>query len=101
MPDDPEIRFDAEPEEVYSPERARKGPDKKKIGFLAAVGAVVLALFGGLYLMLGGGGGISKEEGRLIQMKLSSLEQKITALEKQQTALQSKLPPEGADVALS
>ena len=101
MPDDPEIRFDAEPEEVYSPERKRMGPDKKRIGFLAAVGAVLLAIFGGLYLMLGGGGGITKEEGRLIQMKLGSLEQKITALEKQQAALQSKLPSEGADAALA
>jgi len=101
MPDDPEIRFDAEPEEVYSPERKRMGPDKKRIGFFTAVGAVLLAIFGGLYLMLGGGGGITKEEGRLIQMKLGSLEQKITALEKQQAALQSKLPPEGADAALA
>jgi membrane-bound lytic murein transglycosylase D len=101
MPDDPEIRFDAEPEEVYSPERKRMGPDKKKVGFLAALGAVLLAIFGGLYLMLGSGGGISKEESRLIQMKLGSLEQKVTALEKQQTALQSKLPPEGSDTALA
>jgi LysM repeat protein len=102
MPDDPDIRLlDTEAEEVYSPERKRMGPDKKKIGFLAAVGAVLLAIFGGLYLMLGSGGGITKEEGRLIQMKLSSLEQKITVLEKQQTAMQARLPTEGADSALA
>jgi LysM repeat protein len=75
------------------------GPDKKKVGVLAAVGAVVLAVLGGLYLMLGGG--ISKDEARLMEMKLGSLEQKITALEKQQAALQSKLPPEGAEAALA
>jgi LysM repeat protein len=101
MPDDPDIRLlDTEAEEVYSPERKRMGPDKKKVGMLAALGAVVLAVFGGIYLMLGSGG-ISKEEGRLIQMKLGSLEQKITVLEKQQTALQAKIPAEGADLALA
>jgi LysM repeat protein len=68
---------------------------------LATLGVVVLAVFGGIYLMLGSGGGISKDEGRLLQMKLSSLEQRITVLEKQQTAMQARLPAEGADSALA
>lgn len=102
MPDDPDIRLmDAEAEEVYSPERRRMGPDKKKIGIIAAVGVVVLAVLGGIYLMLGGGGGVSKDEVRLMQSKLSAMEQKITALEKQQAALQARLPAEGAETALA
>ncbi len=102
MPDDPDIRLmDAEAEEVYSPERRRMGPDKKKIGIIAAVGVVVLAVLGGIYLMLGGGGGVSKDEFRLMQSKLSAMEQKVTALEKQQAALQARLPAEGAEVALA
>jgi|WetSurMetagenome_2_1015567.scaffolds.fasta_scaffold37414_2 LysM repeat protein len=101
MPDDPDIRLmDAEAEEVYSPERKRMGPDKKKVGILVAVGAVVLAVLGGSYLMLSGGG-VSKEEARLMGMKLGSLEQKITALEKQQAAMQARLPAEGAEPALA
>jgi LysM repeat protein len=101
MPDDPDIRLmDTEAEEVYSPERKRMGPDKKKVGMLAAVGAVIIAVIGGLYLMLGSGG-VSKEEARLIEMKVGSLEQKITALEKQQAALQARIPAEGADSVLA
>jgi LysM repeat protein len=101
MPDDPDIRLmDTEAEEVYSPDRRRTGTDKKKVGIFAAIGVVVLAVIGGIYLMLGGGGG-SKEEVRLIQTKISSLEQKITLLEKQQSALQARLPAEGAESALA
>jgi LysM repeat protein len=61
---------------------------------------VVLAVIGGIYMMLGGGG-VSKDEVRLIQTKIGSLEQKITALEKQQAALQARLPAEGAEAALT
>ena len=44
MPDDPDIRLmDTEAEEVYSPERKRMGPDKRKVGILAAAGAVVVS----------------------------------------------------------
>lgn len=101
MPDDPDIRLmDAEAEEIYSPERRRMGPDKKKIGLIVTVAVVGLAVLGGLYMMMGSGG-ISKEEARLIQVKLGSLEQKITVLEKQQAALQARLPVEGAEAALS
>ncbi len=84
MPDDPEIRLmDTEAEEVYSPDRKRTGTDKKKVGIFAAIGVVVLAVIGGIYMMLGGGG-VSKDEVRLMQTKIGSLEQKITALEKAQ-----------------
>jgi len=76
------------------------GPDKKKVGILVAAGAVVVAVLGGLYLMLGSGG-VSKEEARLIEMKVGSLEQKIVALEKQQAALQARIPAESAESALS
>jgi LysM repeat protein len=101
MPDDPDIRLmDTEAEEVYSPDRKRTGTDKKKLGIFAAVGVVVLAVIGGIYMMMGGGG-VSKDEVRLIQTKIGSLEQKITALEKQQTALQARLPAEGAEAALT
>jgi LysM repeat protein len=99
MPDDPDIRLmDTEAEEVYSPDRKRTGTDKKKLGIFAAVGVVMLAVIGGIYMMLGGGG-VSKDEVRLIQTKLGSLEQKITAL--QQAALQARLPAEGAEAALT
>jgi len=101
MPDDPDIRLmDTEAEEVYSPDRKRTGTDKKKLGIFAAVGVVVLAVIGGIYMMLGGGG-VSKDEVRLMQTKIGSLEQKITALEKQQAALQARLPAEGAEAALT
>jgi LysM repeat protein len=101
MPDDPDIRLmDTEAEEVYSPDRKRTGTDKKKLGIFAAVGVVVLAVIGGIYMMLGGGG-VSKDEVRLIQTKIGSMEQKITALEKQQAALQARLPAEGAEAALT
>ena len=101
MPDDPEIRLmDAEAEEVYSPDRKRTGTDKRKMGIFAAIGVVVLAVIGGIYMMLGGGG-VSKDEVRLMQTKIGSLEQKITAMEKQQAALQARLPAEGAEAALT
>ncbi|HNU85067.1 MAG: LysM domain-containing protein [Pseudomonadota bacterium] len=100
MPEDPEIRLMDAEEEVYSPERRQSGPDKKKIGVIAAVGVAVLAVLGGIYLMLGSGG-VSKEEARLMQTKLSAMEQKIVALEKQQAALQARLPAEGAEAALA
>jgi LysM repeat protein len=101
MPDDPDIRLmDTEAEEVYSPDRKQAGTDKKKLGIFAAVGVVVLAVIGGIYMMLGGGGA-SKDEVRLIQTKIGSLEQKITTLEKQQAALQARLPAEGAEAALT
>ncbi len=101
MPDDPEIRLmDTEAEEVYSPDRKQTGTDKKKVGIFAAIGVVVLAVIGGIYMMLGSGG-ISKEEIRLIQTKIGSLEQKIMALEKQQAAQQARLPAEGAEAALT
>jgi LysM repeat protein len=98
MPEDPDIRLsDADTDEVYSPERKRMGPDKKKVGFFVAVGAVVFAVFGGIYLMMGSGGGISREEARLLGMKLSSLEQKVVVLEKQQAELQARIPAEGTE----
>jgi LysM repeat protein len=101
MPDDPDIRLmDTEAEEVYSPDRRRTETDKKKVGIFAAIGVVVLAVIGGIYMMLGSGG-ISKEEVRLIQTKISSLELKTMALEKQQAALQARLPAEGAEAALT
>jgi LysM repeat protein len=100
MPEDPDIRLMDAEEEIYSPDRRRTGPDKKKIGIFAAVGVVVLAVIGGIYMMLGNGG-ISKDEARLMQTKLGSLEQKIVALEKQQAALQARLPAEGAEAALT
>ena len=101
MPDDPDIRLmDTEAEEVYSPDRKQAGADKKKLGIFAAIGVVALAVIGGIYMMLGGGG-VSKDEVRLIQTKIGSLEQKITALEKQQAALQARLPSEGAEAALT
>ena len=100
MPDDPDIRLMDAEEEIYSPDRRQTGPDKKKIGIFAAVGVVVLAVIGGIYMMLGNGG-ISKDEARLMQTKLGSLEQKIVALEKQQAALQARLPAEGAEAALT
>jgi len=100
MPDDPDIRLMDAEEEIYSPDRRRAGPDKKKVGIIAAVGVVVLAVVGGIYMMLGGGG-VSKDEVRLMQTKLGSLEQKIVALEKQQAALQARLPAEGAEAALT
>ncbi|MCK7485458.1 MAG: hypothetical protein MZU97_07770 [Bacillus subtilis] len=95
MPDDPDIRLmDTEAEEVYSPDRKRTGTDKKKVGIFAAIGVVVLAVIGGIYMMLGGGG-VSKDEVRLMQTKIGSLEQKITALEKQQGAPAGKAPRRG------
>jgi LysM repeat protein len=100
MPEDPDIRLMDAEEEIYSPDRRQTGPDKKKIGIFAAVGVVVLAVIGGIYMMLGNGG-ISKDEARLMQTKLGSLEQKIVALEKQQAALQARLPAEGAEAALT
>ena len=100
MPEDPDIRLMDAEEEVYSPERKQSGPGKKKVGVIAAVGIAILAVLGGAYLMLGGGG-VSKEEARLMQTKLSALEQKIVALEKQQAALQARLPAEGAEAALT
>jgi LysM repeat protein len=101
MPDDPEIRLmDTEAEEIYSPDRRRTGTDKKKVGIFAAIGVVVLAVIGGIYMMLGSGP-ISKEELRLVQTKISSLELKTMALEKQQAALQARLPAEGAEAALT
>ncbi len=101
MPDDPDIRLmDTEAEEVYSPDRKQAGTDKKKLGIFAAIGVVALAVIGGIYMMLGGGG-VSKDEVRLIQTKIGSLEQKITAMEKQQAALQARLPAEGAEAALT
>lgn len=100
MPEDPDIRLMDAEEEIYSPDRRQTGPDKKKIGIFAAVGVVVLAVIGGIYMMLGSGG-ISKDEARLMQTKLGSLEQKIVALEKQQAALQARLPAEGAEAALT
>jgi LysM repeat protein len=101
MPDDPDIRLmDTEADEVYSPDRKRTGTDKKKLGIFAAVGVMALAVIGGIYMMLGGGG-VSKDEVRLMQTKIGSLEQKITALEKQQAALQARLPAEGAEAALT
>ena len=100
MAEDPDIRLMDAEEEIYSPDRRRTGPDKKKIGIFAAVGVVVLAVIGGIYMMLGSGG-ISKDEARLMQTKLGSLEQKIMALEKQQAALQARLPAEGAEAALT
>jgi len=100
MPEDPDIRLMDAEEEIYSPDRRQTGPDKKKIGIFAAIGVVVLAVIGGIYMMLGGGG-VSKDEARLMQTKLGSLEQKIVALEKQQAALQARLPAEGAEAALT
>jgi LysM repeat protein len=100
MPEDPDIRLMDAEEEIYSPDRRQTGPDKKKIGIFAAVGVVVVVVIGGIYMMLGSGG-ISKDEARLMQTKLGSLEQKIVALEKQQAALQARLPAEGAEAALT
>jgi len=100
MPEDPDIRLMDAEEEIYSPDRRHTGPDKKKIGIFAAIGVVVLAVIGGIYMMLGGGG-VSKDEVRLMQTKIGSLEQKITAMEKQQAALQARLPAEGAEAALT
>jgi len=100
MPEDPDIRLMDAEEEIYSPDRRQTGPDKKKIGIFAAIGVVVLAVIGGIYMMLGGGG-VSKDEVRLMQTKIGSLEQKITAMEKQQAALQARLPAEGAEAALT
>jgi len=100
MPEDPDIRLMDAEEEIYSPDRRQTGPDKKKIGIFAAIGVVALAVIGGIYMMLGNGG-ISKDEARLMQTKLGSLEQKITAMEKQQAAMQARLPAEGAEAALT
>jgi LysM repeat protein len=100
MPEDPDIRLMDAEEEIYSPDRRRTGPDKKKIGIFAAIGVVAIAVIGGIYMMLGNGG-ISKDEARLMQTKLASLEQKVVALEKQQAALQARLPAEGAESALT
>lgn len=101
MADDPDIRLmDTEAEEVYSPDRKQTGADKKKLGIFAAIGVVMLAVIAGIYMMLGGGG-VTKDEVRLMQTKLGSLEQKISALEKQQAALQARLPAEGAEAALT
>ncbi len=100
MAEDPDIRLMDAEEEIYSPDRRRTGPDKKKIGIFVAVGVVVVVVIGGIYMMLGSGG-ISKDEARLMQTKIGSLEQKIVALEKQQAALQARLPAEGAEAALT